>query len=377
MRKWAPNKRRPTTDEFWTRHVSRKARVIFFAGVGVLWSAQALVFELAAGRPASAGTIAAWALYSGLTGAAWAWCFIYDLRGLFIVLPLSSLLPWFFGDGFWDRTPDSHRLVVAIATLAAMIVSYILFIRFIITEAATTLRMRTEMNLAREIHATLVPPITLETARVTIHGASYPTTEVGGDLLDALSDADSDAVFLADVSGHGVPAGVLMAMIRSAIRVRVRTGAPLAQLVCDVNTVVHEATEPRMFATFAALRFLPGAVEYAIAGHLPILWYRRDLDRIEHLDNEHPPLGILPGHPFTARRVTASPGDVFVLFTDGLTEVRDRKGEEYGEERFEALMRQHIHSPVAELHAAFVDAARAFGTQDDDQTVVVMRTSAL
>jgi len=368
------SKRAAGGDEFWTRHLSVRARILFFAGVFTLWTVLAFLYELAAGRPAPWPQILTWALYSGATGAAFAWSFTHDLRALFIVAPLSFLLPSVFGE-FWRRPLDVHRALVALCSLATTIVAYILFVRFIVKEATSTLRMRAEIHLARDIHARLVPPIAARTRRAEWRGASHPTTEVGGDLLDAISDASGDAVFLADVSGHGVPAGVLMAMIHSAIRVRARTGVPFAELVCDVNALVCESTEPRMFATFAAMRFDDRGVEYAIAGHPPILWYRAAERRVERLENEHPPLGILSGHAFTAARVMPAPGDAFLLFTDGLTEVRDARGEEFGEERLVELMQRLGHAPLAEIEAALLDAVRGFGRQEDDQTLLVVRTA--
>jgi sigma-B regulation protein RsbU (phosphoserine phosphatase) len=374
MQRWF--RRRAVGDGFWTRHVSRKARILFFAGVLVLWSVQALLVELAASQTAPWSRILVWALVSGVSGAAWAWCFTHDLRALVLVAPASALVPAFLGQTYWGRVPDPHRLYVALACLAATIGAYVFFIRFIATEGASSLRLRTEINLARDIHATLVPPIATTTRRVDLRGVSQPTTEVGGDLLDAVAGDDADTVFMADVSGHGVPAGVLMAMIRSAIRVRLRAGVPLAELVRDVNAVVFEATAPHMFATFAAMRFAAGGSEYAIAGHLPILWYRAQRRAVERLENEHPPLGILASHAFTSRQVVAAPDDLFVLFTDGMTEVRDRAGLEFGEERLVDLVRTHAHRPLADIEAALFAAVRAFGRQDDDQTLLVVRAGA-
>jgi hypothetical protein len=375
---WLSRLRKPLTlwDAYWPRHVSGKGRVQFFAAVLALWSVQALLVELASRTPAPWPLVAAWALFMGALGAAFAYAFTHDLRVLAVAVPASFLGPMLFGAGFWGRPPDMHRLWVALACLAATIVAYVFFLRFIFIEGAASLRMSTEIGLARDIHATLVPPVATTTPRVELHGVSQPTTEVGGDLLDVVTGDDADTVFVADVSGHGVPAGVLMAMIRSAIRVRLRAGAALDELVCDLNWIVYESTEPRLFATFVAMRFVAGGIEYAIAGHPPILWVRAASGRIERLENEHPPLGILASHPFAARRVEAAPGDVFVLFTDGLTEVRDRGGEELGEERFVELVRAHAHEPLAELQAALLDAVRAFGTQDDDQTLLVARVVA-
>lgn len=358
---------------FWAQHVSRRAALQFFTGIVILFSLMGPVYEMAAIRPVSWGSVLFWSVWSGLIAAGWAYGFTSDRRLVPLVIAASFLMPPILGREFWGRAQDPHRTVLLVVVIALMTLGYVMFIYFISTEGTRSMRMSAEMRLAREIHENLVPPLALRTARVDLRGRSEPTTEVGGDLLDAVTGAGRDAVFVADVTGHGVPAGVLMAMVKSAIRVQLSAGVELDRLVGTVNTVLHESTSPSLFATFAALQFEAGRVRVAIAGHPPIAWVHATTGAVELLENEHPPLGILPAHEFTVRTLPVQAGDTFVVFTDGMTEVRDAAGNEFGEGRFLDLVRRSAQQPLEQLERTLFDAVRAFGRQDDDQTLLAVR----
>jgi len=358
---------------FWAQHVTRRAALQFFAGVAILFALVGPVYEMAAVRPAPWDLVLFWSAWSGLIAAGWAYGFTHDRRLLPVVILASFLMPPLFGREFWGRAQDPHRTLLFLAVIGLVTLGYILFVYFVSTEGTRSMRMSAEMRLARDIHEKLVPPLALQTPRVDLRGRSEPTTEVGGDLLDAVSNPDRDAVFVADVTGHGVPAGVLMAMVKSAIRVQLSAGVELGRLVGTVNTVLHESTSPALFATFAALQFEPGRVRVAIAGHPPIAWVHAGTGAVELLHNEHPPLGILPAHEFTVRTLPVQAGDTFVVFTDGMTEVRDAAGDEFGQDRFLDLVRRNAQQPLEALERSLFDAVRAFGRQDDDQTLLVVR----
>lgn len=350
------------------------ARLQFFAAVFFVFAPLALLWELGSGARQSWAQILPWVLFSGATAVGWALAFLRNTRFLFVVIPVSFALPMLVGNDYWARTFTPHHLLVIIASIACIAIGYAFFIRFIMHQGASRVRLQTEINLARDIHTSLVPPLARRTPCVEIHGASIPTTEVGGDLLDVVERGDRTGIFVADVSGHGVPAGVLMAMLKSAVRMHARTENDLTTLVRHLNELLLDLDRPTMFATFAALQFgEPGEVEVALAGHPPILVWRQATGEIEPLENDHPPLGIVPGCGFASRRARARSGDVFVLLTDGLTEVVDAANEEFGGERIAARLRDLASRPLAELHDGILQAVRAHGPQVDDQTLVVAR----
>jgi len=131
---------------------------------------------------------------------------------------------------------------------------------------------------------------------------------------------------------------------------------------------------PGTLATFAALElYRDGKAVCALAGHLPILHFRASARKLDKLPNAHPPLGVFENRAFGHAQVTTAPGDLFVILTDGLTEVFDREGQEFGESRIERIVEQNGDRPLAEIHDKILGAVRAFGPQVDDQTLLLAR----
>jgi stage II sporulation SpoE-like protein len=270
-----------------------------------------------------------------------------------------------------------HRAVVdGMATIVCVTLGYIAFIRFIRTEGMRQTRLRAEMDLARQIHASLVPPIDLATTAFEARGRSVPSSEVGGDLVDAFERGGYLSACVADVAGHGVPAGALMAMMRGALRPQLSACAKLETLLADVNRLLVDLGRPDRFVTLACLRFDgTGGAEYALAGHLPILRIRSGAAAVERFENPSPPLGVQPDAAFTSGRVTTAAGDLFAIFTDGLSEVRDRARREFGIERIEALLLAHAARPLGEIEREVFAAAERHGKRLDDQTLLLVRVS--
>jgi sigma-B regulation protein RsbU (phosphoserine phosphatase) len=230
------------------------------------------------------------------------------------------------------------------------------------------------MALAQEIHESLVPPIDLRTPACEVLGDSQPSSEMGGDLLDFRHDGEALTLIVADVSGHGVAAGVMMAMLKSALHSAMRRAADLGALARDANSVLHGLVASGKFATFAALCVRPGReVEYALAGHLPIYWFRADVAALEELPNEHLPLAVMEESDCTSRIIRVGKGDLLVLLTDGFTETANAAGELFGEERIRRILRDAADRPLPEVRAQLVRECAAFGPREDDQTVLLVR----
>jgi sigma-B regulation protein RsbU (phosphoserine phosphatase) len=167
-----------------------------------------------------------------------------------------------------------------------------------------------------------------------------------------------------------------MGMMKSAARVKLIDGVKLDTLVRDLNRMFFQLKGDGMFATIAALRFHPeGEVEVAVAGHLPVLRIRAATGDVELLANEHVPLGILEDATFSSRTVVGERGDVFVLLTDGLTEVENARGEELGWEPIRDIVSAQRSAPLADIHEAIMRAVTAHGRQEDDQTLALARVN--
>lgn len=347
-----------------------------FATIGVL-----LDICLVARRPWYG--VAFTCIFAGLISAGWAYAW-QARRGLLIVLvpltafyqpifdfvaPTASLARAIGMGGF-----DPARVLEAAACLAFLVAAYVLFVTYVRVEEARNQRLRTEIALAQRIHETLVPAIAFSHPRFEVHGVSLPSSEMGGDLLDLCQNGDTATMIVADVSGHGVAAGVIMAMVKSAVRTVVRRHADLAGLVADLNRVIYEVSEPGRFVTFACLRMGAGRqVEYALAGHLSILWHHAREKQLVELPNEHLPLGVVETSDFSAQAVESNPGDLLVLYTDGLVEVMNVAGELFGEVRLRAIIEARSAEPLEKIHQAVFSAVDAHGARADDQTLLLVR----
>lgn len=267
-----------------------------------------------------------------------------------------------------------HRIQIDTSlTMVAIFAGYMGFVNFIARQGLGRLRLDTEIGLARQIHEGLVPRLALEECGFEVVGASYAASEVGGDLVDAVPVAGRLTCYVADVSGHGVPAGTLMAGVKSAARMRLLRSGSGADLLTDLNRVLYVIKRPNMFATAAVVSIDGAGVRYALAGHLPILHWGRAGRRIVRHGEGHLALGIFEDVIYNERAIEVGPGDVLAIVTDGLTEVADKDDVELGLEGIEGALAAHAEEPLPDLAAALLAGVRAHGPQRDDQTLLVMR----
>ncbi|MGA8439857.1 MAG: PP2C family protein-serine/threonine phosphatase [Candidatus Sulfotelmatobacter sp.] len=245
------------------------------------------------------------------------------------------------------------------------------------TEGLASIRMQAELSLAHGIQATLVPTIMCQNASFELYGKSIPSTEMGGDLIDVIESDGGLVAYVADISGHGLPAGQLMGMLKTAIRLAVQLRQiPVAALE-SVDRVLADLKEREMFATLALLRFDGSSeAEYALAGHPPILHYRHGSKDTARLSMEQLPLGLIPGGSYASRRVIFSPLDLFLMVTDGITEVANAKDEEFGLTRLQELLTRHAARALPEIWDFIMQEVRQYGRQQDDQSLLLLRVLA-
>lgn len=313
---------------------------------------------------------------SGAFAVGWAFSFLRNLKFLFVVIPIQIMGSLFLA-GLFPSDFGFERMRVGVegmACVALIVLGYVFFISFINSEGAKSLRLQAEMALAQDIHSTLVPPIVRTAAQLEVFGRSVPSSEMGGDLVDIFDRNGKLGLYLADVAGHGVGAGVVMGMVKSAIRMKLRTSDALDSLLNDLNQVVCELTRPGMFVTFTCLLFDgTSSAGFCGAGHLPILHYHHQDGTVGKLVSEHLPLGVSTDEKYASRTIQVSPGDLFMLMTDGLTEVLDGDDRELGPDRIEVLLIENAERPLAEIYRSIMDVVEAHGPQVDDQTLLLAR----
>src|SRR5215813_11570525 len=151
----------------------------------------------------------------------------------------------------WAQVASNAAGVDVIGCLFAILVGYVLFVRFVRKQGLRYFRVQTEIELAEQIHRSLVPAIARHTSQHEFYGVSAPSGEMGGDLVDVVQDSNKRIAYLADVSGHGVPSGVLMAMVKSAVRMRLGASCEPQVLLEDLNRVISDLMAAEMFVTVA------------------------------------------------------------------------------------------------------------------------------
>jgi serine phosphatase RsbU (regulator of sigma subunit) len=247
--------------------------------------------------------------------------------------------------------------------------------------AKVSFRLSNELELAHAIQKTLVPVLSRRIPSFEIYGISRPSDKVGGDLVDALQLRDGDTVaYLADVAGHGLPAGILMGMLKTSTRTALRDhacgeGAATLSLLMDrLNSVLPEVKEEHMFATLTALRLnKDGKVFYGMAASPPLLHWRAAEKTIVAYEHEQFPLGLLPVASFPAYPLFMEMNDVLLIATDGVIEVSSTGGIEFGESALNTLFAAEAHSPLSLLANSILKAVGAYGKQLDDQTLLLVR----
>jgi serine phosphatase RsbU (regulator of sigma subunit) len=230
------------------------------------------------------------------------------------------------------------------------------------------------VTFAAAMQSTLVPPLCYRGDSVEAQGQCIPKDQVGGDLMDLVADGPEVIAYVADVSGHGLRAGVLMGMIKTAMRYGLLLRRPLRNLVCDLNRLLPQIKERSMFATLAALRFDGSEeVEYVSAGHVPLLHFRnKSNDVISHYAQQFP-LGLLASDGCVSRRIRFEAGDIFVLPTDGAVELGEDRDVKAGLEVLAQALRKFNQYPLPEILEILRSAIGQHGAQHDDRTVLLVR----
>ena len=239
-----------------------------------------------------------------------------------------------------------------------------------------------ELSQAATIQQGLLPAYPPDVEGYGICGYNAPCRTVGGDYYDFLSFPDGNiGLIVADVSGKGLPASLMMTSLQASVQVLFEDGRNLASKVTKLNSAVSRNCPSGKFITFfmGVLNPHTGQFTYCNAGHNPPLVVRAD-GRVEKLEAGGIVLGILPFSDFDQKTVEIEPGDIIVLYSDGVTEqFAPDKDEEFGEERLGQVVEQNRNVPVSELVSIIKDAVTAFthnAPAADDFTLLIARRDA-
>lgn len=246
-------------------------------------------------------------------------------------------------------------------------------------------RLRRELQLAQEIQNALLPKQVPTLDGFDIDAAYRAALEVGGDYYDFFEvDKNAIGIVVADVSGKGIGSSMVMTMIRTSMRLEAR-GNKRASFVLDkVNRIAVEDIKKGMYVTmyYVILDAKKRIVNYASAGHNPMLIYRSDTKTVSFLNPGGIAVGIDLGDPnefkkrITSEKLKLKKGDLLFIYTDGITEAMDEKRQQFGENRLIDFIQQYAHMPASEFKAKLNEELTAFTKgypQSDDITFVVIK----
>jgi sigma-B regulation protein RsbU (phosphoserine phosphatase) len=245
-------------------------------------------------------------------------------------------------------------------------------------EALEKERLEREMELAAQIQKGILPRSLPVVDGYELLGWTRPARDVGGDYWDVLRLPDGRlAMLVADVSGKGVSAALLVSTVHSALRLLLARGESISGMLQAVNQHLVEFSASNKFATLllVTLDVASGELSFVNAGHNPGVILRGD-GTVELLPACAVPLGLLPSPSYAETVQRLDPGDLLCIYSDGVTEAAARDGEEWGPGRLEALLRAQHAAPLSEVRASLDRSLREFVAgqpQGDDQTVLLVR----
>lgn len=265
------------------------------------------------------------------------------------------------------------RLTTDAGMLMAFIVAgYSMFIALWNREGTRYFSRGTEIKLAQRMHDRLVPPLQGRAAGVEWAGFSQPSGEIGGDLVDAIEGPAGVVGCVADVSGHGVGAGLLMGMFKTAFRSAAEETSEPSLILARAHVTLSPLTEPNMYITAAVARVEDRMLHVAGGGHPPMLLYRRASGMVEQVASTGPAIALLDDFSCRTISMPFEPGDTALLLTDGISEALDARNAEVGVDGVATVLAAHAAAPLEQLLArlrAIADGA----TRADDQTLLVIR----
>jgi len=293
-----------------------------------------------------------------------------DLLGVITLGPKKSEEPYSISDA---------KLLGSVASQTGLALENSRLMAAIVSEIAKREWIGREIDIARGVQQRLFPQKLPVIAGVDCAGACRPAQGVGGDYYDFLTLSGGRlGIALGDVAGKGIPAALLMASLQASLRGQRLSGpADLAQLMTNLNFLIHEASPDNRYATFFYGELDPAnrRLTYVNAGHnAPMLF--RAAGAVERMRATGPVVGLVEGGRFEQRSVDLAPGDVLLVYSDGISEAMNVNDEEWGEEQLAAAARAAAPcSPQELIDALFAAADRFAGgaMQHDDMTVVVVR----
>lgn len=262
---------------------------------------------------------------------------------------------------------DDLEVLMLLASQVAIIIEKVMLHEQLIEKK----RLQGQLEVARQVQLALLPADDPALPGYDISAYNFPTEEVSGDYYDWVRLYDDQiGIVIADVSGKGVPAAILMAFLRASLRAASHIGYATHISMAKVNYLLWESIERNQFVTafYGILDASNKTLSYSNAGHNPPLLIKAG-GETRFVDHGEQPLGMFRETRYHEYHLILEPGDVLVLYTDGATEAESPSGEEFGRDRLAEAVKQSIDKParemVASIQMAVLEWTASVGANDD------------
>jgi len=264
----------------------------------------------------------------------------------------------------------------------ALLVSLFLVNLLVLLEVADRLSLKGELEVAREIQLAMLPRGTFAVADIQISGATRPANTVGGDFYDVLPLPDGRIIVaLGDVSGKGSPAALLMALLLAVLRTLVEERLEASALVERLNVQICRHSPGSRFITLFYGVYDPatGALTYVNAGQNPP-FIRRSGGPYDRLGATGVALGMFEHSTFEEKHTRIEPGELLILYSDGITEAEDPEGRPFEETGLQQVVNRYASEPPADLGARILKAVETHAKNSrffDDLTILILERRGL
>ncbi|HKR65717.1 MAG TPA: fused response regulator/phosphatase [Thermoanaerobaculia bacterium] len=238
-------------------------------------------------------------------------------------------------------------------------------------------QMTRDLQIARRVQEALMPERSFRSPGIEVRSAYIPSEVLSGDFYDYFINESTLYLFVADVSGHGLPAAILVSMLKSYIHTEANNDRPLSDFMTRLNDFLFTVSLPTQFATAAVFRANGNReLVYANAAHPPFLLYQRETRKTISLEQPSNLLGAMPHMSFEQSSIKVAPGDTLFVYTDGLTDRVNGNREFYSIDRIARLMESAGDSNLSTVYDAIYDDVSGFSATEefrDDIAFVVAR----
>ena len=301
------------------------------------------------------------------------------------------MIPWLFKSLFF-RLSSFRRILLLIALLfiftardqedineGKIIISALLFLFIILLELKDKLLARDELEAGRTIQEALVPDPSPNVPGWDIWLFTRSANDVGGDLVDFMKiNGQRYSLAIGDVAGKGLPAALLMAKLQSTLRALVPDYSSLSKLAKKINAIFYRDSLPNRFASmvYMEVKAETNKIRFVNAGHFPPILLRRGV--LKEMDKGAPALGIMPENTFSEESIELEKDDLFIVYSDGITEARNETGEFFGEDRFKTLLSKLEKSTAKESGNKILETVDNFigdALPNDDLSLIILRSN--